>query len=244
MPASWELGSESAFGHGERPRRVSHRGVRLTAILLATLAAPAAAQVDVSDHDLFRLYTGCSGVDLLVEVQIDDSTLELAEADVARAARSRLRAARIYDPEASPYLYVSVHVVGPAYAIDVELRQIVERTGEAWDGWFHSGQRGIAGTWHTASTGTSGNSGFILQGLSRKMDEFVDEYLRVNTQETFVRMESDRLILLVTDSAWARYGAGRRDTVELSAAMDSVDVIAARARQYLPSHEFPRCWDR
>ena len=45
----------------------------------------------------------------------------LAEADAAAAARVRLRAARLYDGEATPSLYVNVTVPGGAYAVTLLL---------------------------------------------------------------------------------------------------------------------------
>lgn len=39
---------------------------------------------------------------------------------------------------------------------------------------------GVATTWDRGSTGTSGNAAFVRDGVAQHLDEFIDEYLRVN----------------------------------------------------------------
>ena len=151
--------------------------------LIATSASASASAKEVSDKDRFKLWNGCRPVDLVVEGLTDDSgKIGLHHEDINTAVRSRLRGARIYDDDASPYLYVNVHVVGRAYAINFEFIRYVEVAIPSWLKPEGMGQlTGFAPTWVRGSTGTHGSSaGFILSAVARHSDEFVDEYLRVN----------------------------------------------------------------
>ena len=102
------------------------------------------------------------------------------------AAESRLRAARLYAVTGDSLedvienvmkvggacLYVYVRVVGAAFHVSVEYNKVVkDRFGRA--------NRAV--TWVTRSTGTHGrDAGFILSDLSRHLDKFLADYLRVN----------------------------------------------------------------
>lgn len=84
-----------------------------------------------------------------------------------------MRAARLYDAEATHYLYINVNVVGPAYSYSLEFEKLVHD--------FSSDASGLATTWDTGATGThGGDAGYILSGVSRAMDRFLVEFLRVN----------------------------------------------------------------
>ena len=121
---------------------------------------------------------------LLVEDLPDDAgKIGLRELDIKTAVRSRLRGARLYSEDASPFLYVRVTVLSPAFAIEVMFQRLVEVSLPQWI--RSEGMRpltGLAPTWRTGSAGTFGanGSGFILSGLGRHPDKFIDEYLRVN----------------------------------------------------------------
>ncbi|MDE0201648.1 MAG: hypothetical protein OXK73_04360 [Rhodospirillaceae bacterium] len=159
--------------------------MRAAIIMIAALAliATSASAEEVSDRDRFKLWNGCRPVDLVVEGLTDDSgEIGLHREDIETAVRSRLRGARIYDNDASPYLYVNVNVVGRAYAIGFEFTRYVEVAIPFWLKPEGMGQlTGFASTWVTGSTGTHGSSaGFILSAVARHGDKFVDEYLRVN----------------------------------------------------------------
>ena len=109
---------------------------RLTVSLIVStsvLLADSASAASVTDYDRFRLWNNCQPMDLIVgslskgEVQIG-----LTKEEIAVAVRSRLRAARLYDTSALPFLYVNVHVVGRAFSGIVEYNKIVtdHATGE------------------------------------------------------------------------------------------------------------------
>jgi len=89
--------------------------------------------------------------------------------------RSRLRAARIYESSATPFLYVNVAILGPAFSINISFYKYV------FD--FVSAESHIAITWNKGSIGTqSQDSGYIISSVSRHIDKFIDEYLRVNEE--------------------------------------------------------------
>ena len=161
------------------------QGCRRTAgqlVLLATLllAATASRAEDVRESDRFQLWNGCLPTVLLVEdLHTDAADIGLSKVDVETSVRSRLRAARLYvdgaDYEASAftYFYVNVGVVGQAYGMDIQyVKYLYDSTSDT----FHS-----AITWDRGSIGThGGDANFILGGLARLVDQFIDEYLRVN----------------------------------------------------------------
>ena len=129
---------------------------------------------EVSDLDRFQLWNDCRAMDLLVvELGQDAADIGLTREAIETAVRSRLRTARLYDADASPYLYVNVRVVGDAFNIDVGYRKLVVDPA--------SGQSSYATTWYRGVVGTHGRDGnYILTNTSGSIDRFLDEYLRVN----------------------------------------------------------------
>ena len=101
----------------------------------------------------------------------------LSREAIATAARSRLRAARLYRGSSRPYPYLYVKIntqSGPGgTAVDVSLqftKQVLDRI---------SGHHGAASTWETGAVGW-GETDDILSRVSQLTDKFIDEYLRVN----------------------------------------------------------------
>ena len=128
----------------------------------------------LSRSDAFALWNECAPIDLIVEGPSDGAAaIDLTMERIQTLAESRLRAARLYDAAALPYLYVRVVVLGGAFNTKVSFNK-----------WLRddvSEKNGIAETWDTGRLGThGGNAGFILQGVSELLDRFVLEYLRVN----------------------------------------------------------------
>ena len=152
--------------------------------------------------DRFRLFTGCEPVRIgYVTIQDEEGDLDLSAERVETAVRSRLRGARIYysgpttaeaaremageNPlreglfrlrlEKAPILGVYVNVVGQAFNLDVRMLQEVYNTNVDRDG--------LATTWSASVTGTHRQtSSFVLGTVSEVMDNFIDEYLRVNEE--------------------------------------------------------------
>ena len=133
--------------------------------------------------DRFDLFNECAQINLLVEnLSYDAEDIDLTKERIQTLAESRLRAARLYDAEARPYLYVRVGMLisddrhGGAYTIEVSFNKHLR------DGMLEL--EGFASTWNTGTYGThSGDASFIMQGLSERLDEFILEYLRVNEDE-------------------------------------------------------------
>ena len=85
--------------------------------------------------------------------------------------------ARLYNADpGTPFLFVRVNVVGVAFHVSVDYIKWVEDSA--------SGVSRPARTWERLSTGThrldASYASYILSELSQKVDEFIDEYLRVN----------------------------------------------------------------
>ena len=141
------------------------------------LVFPAHAQEDVeSSVARFRLFNECKPMSLVVE-KLNDyaSTIGLTTDKLQVAVESRLRSARLYDTAEVPFLYVNVHVVDQAFSISVDYEKLVFDSV--------SGESNKAKTWTTGSTGMHGrNAGYILSSVSRHLDQFLVEYLRVNEE--------------------------------------------------------------
>ena len=147
-------------------------------ILALVLAVPAAGAEKVTKRDRFSLWNDCRTMGLAVE-NLDKAATEivLTKEAVTVAARSRLRSARLYRADGGvPFLGVSVTIVGSAFGVEV-----------AYSKWVKDGASGIsrgAYTWIRTSVGTHGrDESYILSSVSRKVDEFIDEYLRVNDSD-------------------------------------------------------------
>ena len=146
-----------------------------TVVLALILAAPSGAAEKVTDADRFKLWDRCRPMHLVVENLPDDATeIGLTKKAITVAARSRLRAARLYTAaRGTPFLFISVNVVGAAFNVSLEYSK-----------WMTDRASGVsrgATAWITGSTGThGGNAPYILSSVSRHMDKFIDEYLRVN----------------------------------------------------------------
>ena len=114
----------------------------------------------------------------LVVESLDEDAIrgDLTEEQIRNAAESRLRAAGTYDPEADPFLYINVNTGAPQmghfrfFAITVKYKRILLDPRLHWFGY--------AATWDTRLAGQGGSS-YILSNLSRLLDKFLVDYLRV-----------------------------------------------------------------
>ena len=135
----------------------------------------------------FELFNACLPMLLIVEQLHDDAAdINLTRETLQAAAESRLRAGRLYREFFGPIrtekqyeestnlavLSVQVNVVGAAFNINVQYQK---RVTDAF------GETTSTTTWQTSVTGThGGNAGFIVSGLSERLDKFLAAYLRVN----------------------------------------------------------------
>ena len=141
------------------------------ACLFVTASASAGV---VSDYDRFQLSSGCDQMGLWVgDISDDGISAGLTKEAIEVAVRSRLRAARIYRENAGHWLSVNVTVVGNSFSIITGFNKSVLDI-------MTNLQYG-APTWSKSGTGFhNGEITFILHQVSRKIDVFIDEYLRVN----------------------------------------------------------------
>ena len=144
--------------------------------LLALVAVAATGQDFETRFNRFQLFNNCQPMRLLVEPLPDAAAdIELTEERLVLAAESRLRGARLYTAEGfGAYLYLNVNVVGDAFNISLEYRKNVRDLA--------SGEVYLTTTWDTGAAGMHGRTGaeFIVSGVSRYLDQFLTEYLRVN----------------------------------------------------------------
>ncbi len=155
--------------------------IRATVILLCVQPVGAIADSDFNtwenSRDIFSLENNCEPVNLVVEgLDNDAKEIGLTTKRIRVTVESRLRGARIYRENTYPYVYVNVIVVGAAFSIDVDFERMLVRDGAGHLGkWY-------ATTWARSRTGThGGNAGYILQSVAELIDEFINEYLRVNS---------------------------------------------------------------
>ena len=154
--------------------------MRYLSIIILCLAAVSALAGEVSEHDRFQLWNGCKQLEMLVsQINENATAIGLTQEQVEVAARSRLRAARIYASDlklgqSSIYVNVDIGKSG-TFLVSVELLK-----------WFEDEINGIHGfwsatTWDTYGFGTHGyNSTTIVSLVSQLTDKLIDEYLRVN----------------------------------------------------------------
>ena len=151
-------------------------------IRIVALIAALAVQ-DGPDLTLYdRLYTDCARVS--VAVLIEDEAQELGVVDeerLATMAESRLRAARLYNPQSRlPALDLEVEALDGdgtnAYTARAQFSRIVRNP--TTEGVF------VSSTWNRGMFGWFGDradpADSVHAGVSDFVDEFIRDYLRVN----------------------------------------------------------------
>ncbi len=164
--------------------------------------------------EVFSFFNACSGMGYRVSISGNSSNESaLRETEIASAVESRLRAARIFDERTSPnalksYLIVQVIFTGNSASLSVEFlkpgfKDIFSRHQ------FFIDSRGLA-TWQRAWLVQGFRSGDVLAQLSKYLDEFIANYLRVNSDEAcegFRVAEREQQARLAADRAAARTDA-------------------------------------
>ena len=124
----------------------------------------------------FELYNNCQPVYLVVEnVNEDAKRIGITRERVENSVELRLRSANLFtsDKSGDTYLYVNVNIVGASYSVSVSFNKWVYDPIAA--------SPGPAITWHVALTGIyPRGTETILASVSRLVDKFLVEYLRVN----------------------------------------------------------------
>ena len=123
------------------------------AVLALSFVAPAALGETAKETlARFQLFANCEPMELLVEGLPPAATeIGLNMEKIQAAVESRLRAARLYDSDADPYLYMNVNVVGPAF------HSRVEHNKTYFD--YYSTSNNYASSWSRSFTGTHGGEG-------------------------------------------------------------------------------------
>ena len=159
--------------------RLTRAALPLSALALLFSASGAAGDAIDDSIKRFQLFADCRPMRLLVESLPDGaSKIGLAKEAIQAAVESRLRSARLYrsighSSIGFAYLYVNVNVVDRAVSIRLEFRKRVRD--------ILSGDTGRAATWKVGSAGThGGDANYIVSHVSRLMDRFLVEFLRVN----------------------------------------------------------------
>lgn len=148
----------------------------ITVFLIAPGLAMAQDSTAPTHVDRVKLWLACKPIGLVVDSRA--AKTGLTEERIVTLVRSRLRAARIYRPREdvfAPFLYVNVNVSGLAFHVSFKLFKPVLD--------IISGKSVTAVMWYDGTTGTHGrDAGYILQSVSERTDQFIDEYLRVNAE--------------------------------------------------------------
>ncbi len=159
--------------------------IRLMAVsVLCLVAASVHGQEEPSilaELELFELFTDCRPVYLTVFVQVDAPEVSgLTEERVKSVAESRLRAARLY--ESNPELLSDIGLLHVAVWVQEQSRVSTSKVEflKPFTDQFTSQYR-HTGTWESARAGIADSNGsLVMQAVSEMVDEFINEYLRVN----------------------------------------------------------------
>lgn len=128
-----------------------------------------------ASKDLFELGNVCEPISLLVEsLPSAAENMGLTGKAITTTVRSRLRAARLYNSQSKPYLYVRVNILsrGTAFSVGVAFDKLLSDPKL-------NGLKSYATTWQRGMVG-QGDADYILSTVSLLTDEFLDAYLRIN----------------------------------------------------------------
>ena len=153
------------------------RAARLGLLVLIAVAATVHGAAAQTAFERFQLFNDCRPMYLLVEgLNADAAAISLTEERLRTAAESRLRVARLYESALAmggAVLYVNVGVNGRAFVVFLAYKKTLLDPA--------SGEGGLGTTWENGSTGThGGDAERVVSTLSRHLDQFLTEYLRVN----------------------------------------------------------------
>ncbi len=146
-------------------------------LLLALISAPAGAQtwsdsgLETAKYKyifiiLERLGSGASNIGLTADSIYTRVELRLRSAGLTPDIEGK---------NDDSYLYVNVFVVGAAYTVEVRYeRRVIFTAGDQQYIYYSP-------TWESLSTGIHGNNAaHIMNSLDRRLDKFLNEYLKVN----------------------------------------------------------------
>lgn len=151
------------------------RSILALAVVLAMGAATAKGLEHFRFFSNFNLFNNCQPMDLVVEPLAPVAAeMGLTEESIQNLVESRLRSARLYNPDpdsTSAHLYISVHIVGVTFNISLEYTKLIRVLGSD-----------LKVTSRASITDTHGDASYILSGVSELTDDFLLKYLRVNEE--------------------------------------------------------------
>ena len=172
--AATRYANDSYANHQRAP--MCQIGLAFVVIVSALGIAQASEMTFEERFTRFRLFDDCRPMFVLVE-QLPPvaKQIGLTKYSLRAAIESRLRAARLFDDEASSYLYLNVN--GLSRTINVHL-QYKKRVCD-----LASGECFRTLTWDVGGVGSHGdNAGYVRSAVSEYMDTFILEYMKVNEE--------------------------------------------------------------
>ena len=142
----------------------------------------------ISSEEAFRLWNDCQPIAFSVHLQGENeaSKIGLTKEAVETAVRSRLRSARIFKddpdrrrsislpPTVNGFLQVSVTLTTASLGMSMRSEKVMTDEASGYVGWTPTGwRRGLLG-------GHADDGYYVLSGIAPAIDEFIDDYLRVN----------------------------------------------------------------
>lgn len=158
----------------------------LTALAWLVISPAALADDEIGSHDIFRLCNSVEKIRLVVEdVPSDAIEIGLTSERIENVAESRLRAARIYDPEGADFLHIQSNAIVPKYVSGEQIGD-GQTIAVSYDLGFNKiifdsdvKEFGFAETWSQGSI-LMADANFTVQAISEAVDRFINEFLRVN----------------------------------------------------------------
>ena len=158
----------------------------LTALAMLVIFPAALADDEVGGYDIFRLCTSMERIKLIVEETPSDAIeIGLTKERIQNVADSRLRAARIYDPEGADFLHIQTNAIVPTFVSGQKIGDD-QTIAVAYELGFNKimldydvNEFGFAETWNQGSI-LMADANFTVQAISEAVDRFISEFLRVN----------------------------------------------------------------
>ena len=160
---------------------------KILTALAALLILPAAlADDEVGSYDILQLCTSVEKIRLVVlDTDSDAIEIGLTKERIENVAESRLRAARIYDPDGADFLLIETAVIVPKFVSGEQVGD-GETIAVSYDLGFNKlildsdvNEFGYAETWSHGSI-LMADANFTVQSISEKVDSFISKFLRVN----------------------------------------------------------------
>ena len=199
-PLSAQFLHRALLQHGGYPMSTAAQLVHVLAlILLLCVTAPvvvASESKEISDFDRFQLWNRCRPLAIRAHLSGEATNIELTEDMVEETIKAKLQLARLYSSDLDtwdgspiklsafkrrleiiaglhPHLVIEIQVFDPAFFAEAKfVKPVTDELSEVKSG---------ATTWVGGTIGThGGQSDFILSSISRTVDTFILEYLRVN----------------------------------------------------------------